>query len=69
MQDNHLHIEVLEQLAAGVDPATGEVFPPDSPYQQAAVIRAVCFAIDKIKGVAQMENMDSHGQKKKKDFC
>jgi len=45
------------------------VFPPDNPYEQAMVVRAVCFAIDKIKGVAQMENMDSHGQKKKKDFC
>jgi len=53
MQDNHLHIEVLEQLAAGVDPAKGEVFPPDSPYQQAAVIRALYFALNEIKGLAQ----------------
>ncbi|WP_316824686.1 hypothetical protein [Pedobacter miscanthi] len=49
MQYNHLHIEVLEQLAAGVDPATGEVFPPDSPYQQAAVIRALYFALAELK--------------------
>lgn len=53
MQDNHLHIEVMEQLAAGIDPATGEVFPPDSLYQQAAVIRALYFAINEIKGLAQ----------------
>lgn len=52
MQDNHVHIEVLEQLAAGVDPATGEVFPPDSPYQQAAVIRALYFALTELKVLA-----------------
>ncbi len=52
MQDNNLHIEVLEQLAAGVDPATGEVFPPDSPYQQATVIRALYFAITELKVLA-----------------
>ncbi len=52
MQDNHLHIEVLEQLAAGVDPATGEVFPPDSPYQQAVVIRALYFALTELKVLA-----------------
>jgi len=52
MQDNNLHIEVLEQLAAGVDPATGEVFPPDSPYQQAIVIRALYFAITELKVLA-----------------
>jgi hypothetical protein len=31
----------------------GEVFPPDSPYQQAVVIRALYFAINEIKGLAQ----------------
>ncbi|MBT2563791.1 hypothetical protein J7E50_21470 [Pedobacter sp. ISL-68] len=53
MQDNNAHIEVLEQLAAGVDPATGEIFPPDSPYQQPPVIRALYFAINEIKSLAQ----------------
>lgn len=31
---------------------------PNNPYEKATVVRALCFAIDKIKGVAQMENMD-----------
>ncbi|MBT2563785.1 hypothetical protein J7E50_21500 [Pedobacter sp. ISL-68] len=52
MQDNNVHMEVLEQLAAGVDPATGEVFPPDSPYQQGPVIRALYFAITELKVLA-----------------
>ncbi|MBT2563800.1 hypothetical protein J7E50_21425 [Pedobacter sp. ISL-68] len=52
MQDNNVHMEVLEQLAAGVDPATGEVFPPDSPYQQAPIIRALYFAISELKVLA-----------------
>ena len=31
-------IEIVKQLADGVDPATGERFPPGSPYQQADTI-------------------------------
>lgn len=35
----------LEALAAGVDPETGEVFPPESPYQRADTVRALYAAI------------------------
>ncbi|MCZ4222511.1 hypothetical protein [Pedobacter rhodius] len=56
MQDKNVHIEVLEQLAAGVDPATGEVFPIDSPYGQAQVIRALRFALSELKALAQKGN-------------
>jgi hypothetical protein len=32
---------LLKTLAQGVDPTTGEVFPPDSPYIHPIVIRAL----------------------------
>ncbi|MDD5094686.1 MAG: hypothetical protein PHV74_09950 [Dehalococcoidia bacterium] len=35
---------VLETLANGTDPATGEVLPESSPYNDADVIRALFFA-------------------------
>ena len=33
--------EVIKTLAHGVDPTTGEVFPKESPYNDARVIRAL----------------------------
>jgi hypothetical protein len=33
--------EIIRSLADGRDPATGEQFPPDSPYQQAHTVRAL----------------------------
>jgi hypothetical protein len=41
---------VLEALAEGVDPSTGEVFTPDSPYQNPQVIRALFLAIRALEG-------------------
>ena len=38
-------IRILQALAEGVDPHTGEVYPPDSPYQNPQVIRALFFAL------------------------
>jgi hypothetical protein len=35
---------ILSALANGVHPTTGEVFPPESPYQQAEVVRALFVA-------------------------
>lgn len=40
MHDNNRHLEILQALAAGTDPITGEVFPADSPYNQPEIIRA-----------------------------
>lgn len=34
-------VEVVSQLAIGVDPATGEVFDEDSPYNNPLIIRAL----------------------------
>lgn len=37
---------LLQSLADGVDPFTGERFPSDSPYQQADTVRALHLALD-----------------------
>lgn len=42
-QDNV--ISVLDSLANGVDPVTGEVFPMNSPYNHPEVIRALFHAL------------------------
>ena len=39
-------IKILQILADGVDPATGEPFPASSPYQRADVVRALFVAIE-----------------------
>jgi len=41
--------EILKALADGRDPATGEQFPPNSPYQQADVVRALFLALEGLK--------------------
>jgi hypothetical protein len=34
-------VSIVSALANGVNPATGEIFPADSPYQTADVVRAL----------------------------
>lgn len=34
-------IAIVSALADGVNPATGEIFPADSPYQSADIVRAL----------------------------
>ena len=38
-------LKILQQLADGVDPQTGEVFRADSPYQRAETVRALFIAL------------------------
>ncbi len=38
-------LKILQQLANGIDPHSGEVFPADSPYQQPDTIRALFVAL------------------------
>lgn len=56
MQDNNRHLEILQALVAGTDPVTGEVFPADSPYNQAEIIRALFFAINQLETLAEKGN-------------
>ncbi|GAX89223.1 hypothetical protein [Effusibacillus lacus] len=37
-------MEIIEKLADGIDPYTGEVFASDSPYQKAETVRALTLA-------------------------
>ena len=39
--DRERAFEIVRSLAEGVDPVTGEIFPSDSPYSQAEVVRAL----------------------------
>lgn len=47
--EEHKALEVIRALADGVDPYTGEVFPVDSPYQNAQTVRALFTAIDALE--------------------
>ena len=40
---------IVETLAQGVHPKTGEAFPPDSPYNDPDVIRALFSVLDAVK--------------------
>lgn len=44
-------VTILESLAEGVDPLTGQVFPEGSAYQQPAVIRALYTAARELRQV------------------
>ena len=41
--------DVIRALADGCDPATGEQFPPGSPYQQAETVRALFVALEALE--------------------
>jgi hypothetical protein len=41
--------QVLEALADGIDPGSGEVLPSESPYNDPLVIRALFIALDSIR--------------------
>lgn len=45
-------MQIIEQLADGTDPHTGELFPDDSPYQRAEVVRALTLAA---KGLSDLQ--------------
>ena len=45
--------EIVKALADGRDPATGEPFPPGSPYQQADTVRALYLALDALDNAAR----------------
>lgn len=37
-------LQIVSLLADGIDPSTGEMFPPESPYQNAETVRALVLA-------------------------
>ncbi len=42
--------EIIQALADGIDPYTGEQFPPDSPYQRADTVRALYTILEAAEG-------------------
>jgi hypothetical protein len=46
---------IVRSLANGVDPASGEVFAPDSPYQRADTVRALFQAVEALERSEQFE--------------
>jgi len=44
---------IVKTLAQGVHPTTGEVFPPESPYNDPEVIRALFSVLEVVKHVRQ----------------
>jgi hypothetical protein len=42
--------EIIRSLADGINPQTGNAFPPDSPYQQADTVRALHVALEALQG-------------------
>jgi hypothetical protein len=42
-------LSIVAALADGVNPATGEVFGPDSPYQSAQVVRALYCVLNAVQ--------------------
>lgn len=47
--DHAKALAVLSSLANGIDPTTGELFDPHSPYQSAEVIRALYVGVKAIE--------------------
>ena len=52
----HDALGIIRALADGIDPDTGEVFPADSPYQNAQTIRALFVAVDALEAVVKRNN-------------
>jgi hypothetical protein len=46
---------VVRSLANGVDPDSGEVFPPESPYQRPQTVRALYIAASALERTRQDE--------------
>lgn len=54
--DDKKAIEIVKTLAEGIDPITGEVFPADTPYQNADIVRALHKAEEALKRVAKIDH-------------
>src|ERR1043166_4800149 len=52
-------LTVVRSLANGVDPESGEVFPPESAYQRAQVVRALYEAASALQSIERFERRKS----------
>jgi hypothetical protein len=51
--DRTTALGILESLADGIHPATGQAMPADSPYQHADVIRALFHAVGVLRALSE----------------
>ncbi len=67
VDDKNKTIEILESLANGINPITGEIFPDDSPYQEAQIVRALFNAVIELKRKSSKKNnqinLENQGRK------
>jgi hypothetical protein len=49
-------LAVIRLLAEGVDPFTGETYPPDSPYQNVSTVRALYTAAQCIEAIVKRDH-------------
>lgn len=54
--------QILNALADGIDPTTGEVLPRESPYNDPSVIRALFTVIGSIKTAKSSKQTDEQKQ-------
>ena len=55
--------EIIEVLADGANPITGEVFPPDSPYNNPEIIRALFAIIQELNTLAKKRKAQANKPK------
>ena len=48
-------VNIVQSLAHGVDPESGEVYPQGSPYQRAEVVRALFIALQALERSSDAE--------------
>ena len=48
-------LQIVRALANGVDPASGEVYPPESPYQKPDTVRALFMATRALERASEWE--------------
>ena len=53
-------LKIIESLADGVDPYTGELFPHDSPYQNPQTVRALFLAIRALERLEARKRREQH---------
>lgn len=54
-------LQILQALAQGIDPYTGEAFPASSPYQRPDTVRALFAAAQALAGPAAEPSNAVHG--------
>ena len=59
---------IVKTLAQGIHPTTGEVFPPESPYNEPDVIRALFSILEVVKQARKPKKSVEERRKQNLDF-